>query len=60
MAENGPFGTPMVEAKNPPEKVYVGPFGVLAQEMRHIEFFLFLGAQNEVFSGALRIILGYF
>ena len=32
--------------KNPPQKVYVGPFflRVLSQEMRHIHFFL--GAQN--------------
>ena len=44
MAENGPVWDPVFDRKNPPETVYVGPFfGVLSQEMRHMNFFL--GAQ---------------
>ena len=31
-------GTPFLTPKSPP-KVYVGPFGVLSQALRHINFF---------------------
>ena len=48
MAENGPFGTPLFDPQNLPEKVYVGPFlrpfpGNEAHKL------FFLGAQNGVF-----------
>ena len=52
---------PPFDAKNPPEKVYVGPifFCVLSQEMRHINFFL--GAQIGVFwVGAKKFMLKKF
>ena len=57
MAKNGPFGTPFLTPNPPEKKVYAGPFfGVLSQEMRHINFFL--GAQNGVFRvGCKKVML---
>ena len=57
---SSPFGTPIFDPKNPPEKVYAGVFFcILSQDMRHIKCFSW-GPKWGVWVGAKKFMLKKF